>query len=82
MELSVKTTVLFSERQYRHLKRVAQSRKKSVGELIRSACDREYGLVPRTEAMEAVAELAEYRLPVADTATMKREMTQMKPESR
>ena len=80
MELSIKTTILFSPVQYAALKKTAAARKKSVGELIRSACEKEYGLVPRTEAVDAVSELSSLYLPAGSPAEMKREILQSKPE--
>ena len=45
----------------------------SVGELIRSACERQYGLVSEDLRSDAVKGLAAMGLPVADPRTMKRE---------
>lgn len=73
MELSRKTTILLSERLHEQLKRLARTRKRSVGELIRQACERQYHLASAQKARQAVEELAGLRLPVGSVAEMKRE---------
>ena len=73
MELSKKTTILLSPRLYELLKREAETRRASIGELIRTACEKQYGLSREPEAVEAVAALASLDLPVGTPAAMKRE---------
>lgn len=73
MELTKKTTILFPEPFYRNLARTAKRRGKSVGQLVRDACAKEYGISCRDEAGESVGLLAAMSLPVADPGTMKRE---------
>ena len=47
MELSKKTTILLTPRLYKMLKGESEARKVSIGELIRAACVKQYGLPPR-----------------------------------
>ena len=73
MELTKKTTILLTPRLYSLLKRLSESTNTSIGELIRSACEKQYGLCPESEALEAAERLAAYELPVDTPASMKRE---------
>ena len=71
MELSHKTTILFSEDQFSSLKSMAKAKGKSVGELIRSACEQVYASDNREGAVNAVLELEKLKLPVASVQEMK-----------
>ena len=73
MELTKKTTILFSEGFYRNLASVARGRRVSVGKLVRDACEQVYGITSRDEAVTAVEELAALGLPVEGPTTMKRQ---------
>jgi hypothetical protein len=73
MELSKKTTILFPPELHERLKRLAKIRGVSIGELVRSACEAQYRLVPVGERHALVAEIASLDLPVSDTRTMKRQ---------
>ena len=73
MELTKKTTILFSPEVHRRLARLAAQRGTSLGDLVRSACEREYGAPSREEKVAAVRRLAGLKLPVADPRKMKRE---------
>lgn len=73
MELSKKTTILFSPELYLHLGTVAKQRGVSLGRLIRDACVAQYGSVSTEDRLKAVEALGELSLPVADPQTMKRE---------
>ncbi len=73
MELSKKTTILLSPRLYYLLKRLSESTNRSIGDLIRSACEKQYGLHPESEALEAADKIATYQLPVGTPASMKQE---------
>ncbi len=73
MELSKKTTILFTPELHRRLKRVAEQRGVSIGELVRKACVAQYGLVGTKGRLAAVEEMATLALPVGDPACMKRE---------
>ena len=72
MELTKKTTLL-SPTLHRQLAQLASQRRTSIGELVRTACEREYGMADDEDRVVAARALAEFRLPVADVATMKRE---------
>ena len=73
MELSKKTTILLSPRLHSLLKGISAAKGSSIGELIRSACEKQYGLYPESEALEAAERLSDLALPVDTPAAMKRE---------
>lgn len=75
MELTKKTTILLPPDLHEQLTKLARQRKVSVGHLIRSACRRQYSIVPKEERLEALRELCRLNLPVATVARMKREST-------
>jgi hypothetical protein len=73
MELSKKTTILFSPEQHRRLSRLAARRGVSLGELVREACEARYGVGGGAARIDAVGALAALDLPVGEPAQMKRE---------
>ena len=73
MELSKKTTILLSPRLYNMLKSLSKTNKLSIGELIRSACEKQYGLIPEIEAVDAIDSLSSMALPVDLPDVMKHE---------
>jgi len=73
MELSKKTTILFSPRLHARLSALASQRSLSLGELVRDACEKQYGLYPKEPRLAAVRQLAVLSLPAADAQTMKAE---------
>ena len=73
MELSKKTTILFSPDSHRRLSELAERRGVSLGELVREACATAYGIVDHEVRIEAAASLAALQLPVGTTRDMKRE---------
>jgi hypothetical protein len=73
MELSKKTTILFSPAQHRRLTRLAKLQHSSIGELVRSACERVYKEVTVEEKLAALKDLSKLNAPVADVRTMKRQ---------
>jgi hypothetical protein len=73
MELSKKTTILLTPELHARLARLARQRGVSIGELVRSACERQYGLVSAEARSAAVRELAGLRLPVGEPDEMKRQ---------
>ena len=73
MELSKKTTILFSPDLHERLWRLAAERGTSLGELIRTACERQYRLPSKEEKLAAVGSLAALRLPVGSPRQMKRQ---------
>lgn len=80
MELSKKTTILFSPGQHKRLTKIAKLRHSSVGELVRSACDQVYRDSSMEEKLEAVRRLSLLNGPVSDVATMKRESIKYKEQ--
>jgi predicted DNA-binding protein len=71
MEYSKKTTILFTPELHERLVQLARQKGVSLGYLVRSACETQYGLVGAEDRLEAVRELSRLSLPVADTRTMK-----------
>jgi len=71
MELSKKTTILFPPALHDRLAKLAAERQVSLGELVRAACETQYGLHSPESRLEAVRKLAALHPPVADTRTMK-----------
>jgi hypothetical protein len=71
MELSKKTTILFPQSLHERLSRLAAQKGLSLGELVRSACKQQYGIVSKKDRIEAVHSLAELELPVGDPQEMK-----------
>lgn len=73
MELSKKTTILFTPELHRRLSEHAANRGVSLGELVREACEATYGIVDTEAREEAATALARLALPVASPEVMKRE---------
>ena len=73
MDTLKKTTILFPVELHRHLARTARQRGTSLGDLVRTACERQYGRVSNDERLAAARALAGLDLPVADPGTLKRE---------
>jgi hypothetical protein len=73
MEYSKKTTILFTPELHNRLVQLARQEGVSLGELVRSACATQYGLVASEDRLAAVDELGRLSLPVADPRTMKGE---------
>jgi hypothetical protein len=79
MELSKKTTILFSPELHKRLSGIAAQKGVSLGELVRSACEKQYGAVSKQDRYEAVRKLAALELPVGDVNDMKSESV-LRPE--
>lgn len=79
MELSKKTTLLFSPELHRRLTSLAAKRHVSLGELVREACEARYGIAGSPERSEAVRALGALNLPVGTPSSMKQE-SQPAPE--
>ena len=73
MELTKKTTILLSPDLHEHLTRTAKERNRSLGQLVREACEIQYGHVSTEDRVRAVQELRRLSLPVGSPRTMKRE---------
>ena len=73
MELVKKTTILFAPDLHAHLVEVARLRGVSLGELVRSACEAQYGVTSKEERLRAVEKLRRLSLPVGSIRTMKRQ---------
>lgn len=73
MALSKKTMVLFPPELHERLTQVAAERQTSLGELVRRACEKEYGEVSREQKRAALKRITCLRLPVGDPRRMKRE---------
>lgn len=75
MGLSKKTTILFPRELHARLARLARQRGTSLGDLVRAACEKHYGLFSEEDRLVAVRGLSDLTLPVSDPSTMKREST-------
>lgn len=73
MELTKKTTILFSPELHRRLSILAARRGRSLGELVREACELQYGVVGSSAQLEAVTALAGLELPVGTPEELKRQ---------
>lgn len=73
--LSKKTTILFPQELHDRLAALARQRGTSLGDLVRSACEKQYGLFSREERLAAVHGLADLELPVGDPEELKRQAT-------
>lgn len=73
MELSKKTTILLSPALHDRLSKLARERNTSLGDLVRTACERQYAEPTREEKLAAVRRIAALNLPVSDVQTMKKE---------
>ncbi len=73
MELTKKTTILFSPELHRRLADLAARRGRSMGDLVREACEIQYGVIGSREQLAAVGELSRLALPVSTPAEMKRQ---------
>lgn len=71
--LTKKTTILLQPELHRRLTRLADQRGTSLGELLRSAAEEQYGLGGSEDRREAVRAMEALDLPVADPGAMKRE---------
>lgn len=80
MDLSKKTTILFSPELHRRLSELAARRGVSLGELVREACQAQYGIAGSEARHAAVGALAQLALPVGDPQRMKRE-SQPEPDA-
>lgn len=70
MGLTRKTTILLSEALHRQLTQLAHERGQSIGELVRQACERQYGMADRRARLAAVEALGAMRLPVGPVEQM------------
>jgi hypothetical protein len=73
MELVKKATILFPPDLYDDLARLAKRSNTSVGDLVRSACRKQYGLSHARERIAAVRQLAALSLPTGSPEQMERE---------
>ena len=75
MALTKKTMVLFPPELHRRLTLIAAERQTSMADLVRRACEREYGSggATREEKLAAVRRIASLNLPVCDVEQMERE---------
>ena len=69
--LTKKTTILFPPGLHRRLTRLAEQKRTSLGDLVRSACEHEHGAVPAPEKVAAVRRMAALALPVSSPRRVK-----------
>lgn len=72
-KLTKKTTILLQPELHRRLTRLADQRGTSLGELVRSACEKQYGIGGSEERIQAVRAIGTLDLPVSAPGQMKRE---------
>jgi len=72
-KLTKKTTILLQPELHERLTRLADRRGTSLGELLRSAAEEQYGLGGSEDRVQAVRDIAALGLPVGDSGAMKRE---------
>ena len=77
MELTKKTTILVPPEIHAQLTHLARQLGASLGDLVRRACEAQYGLSSRDERLAAAREIEAMRLPVGDPA-VKRESSQLR----
>jgi len=63
MKLTKKTTILFPPELHDRLARLAAQRGTSLGDLVRSACERQYGASSREERIAAVRRIVSLKIP-------------------
>jgi predicted DNA-binding protein len=73
MELSKKTTILFTPDLHERLARLAALRGVSLGALVREACEEHYGLRPTEDRLTAVDDLEAMELPVGTPEELERQ---------
>ncbi len=71
MELTKKTTILFPPDLHSFLTSLAKRRGSSLGELVRSACENQYGFADPVRRLEAVSKLATLNLPIGNPRELK-----------
>jgi len=72
-KLTKKTTILLQPDLHRRLTRLAAQRGTSLGELMRRACEKQYGIGGSEERIRAARAIGALELPVCEPAQMKRE---------
>jgi hypothetical protein len=73
MELSKKLTILITPELHEILTTQSQQSGRSIGELVRAACEREYGKAAIARRLAALDRLFHLDLPVSDVETMTKE---------
>ena len=73
MELTKKTTILFSSELHRRLTQIAEQPGTSLSDLVRRACEREYRRASLGEKMAAIRRMVLLGLPIAGVRRMKRQ---------
>ena len=73
MALTKKTIILFPPELHTRLSHVAAERQTSLGDLVRRACEKEYGEPSSESKRAALQHLTSLRLPVSDPKQMERE---------
>ena len=73
MKLSKKTTILFSPSLHDRLSALAGRSGTSFGELVRTACESQYGIRTSDEKLAAIRKVSALKLPVSSVRRMKLE---------
>ena len=75
-QIEKKTTILLTKSLYRRLSRLSRLTKKSMGQLLREAAERQYFSAPSSEKKEIVRKMAEMNIPVGDPEEIEAEIIQ------
>ena len=73
MDRTVEKTIIFSSKMHRRLTQLADRQGRRIDDLVREACETQFGFDRHPDRDAAVAELARLSLPVDGPAIMKRE---------
>jgi hypothetical protein len=73
MELTKKTTILLTPRLHNMLTGLSKAQHTSIGELVRRACEKQYGITSEDASRDAANRLSEFELPVGTSRAMKHE---------
>ena len=73
-QIEKKTTILLTRDLYRRLLKLSKIRKKSMGQLLREAAEREYFSAPSSEKKKIIRQMASMNVPVGSPQDIKREI--------
>lgn len=80
-QIEKKTTILLTPNLYRRLSRLSRLTKKSMGQLLREAAERQYFSGPSSEKAEIVRQMARMNAPVGEPEEIEAEILRGRLES-